>query len=443
MNQFKSDRVKPSEPSLLDEAVKQILSENYIEALSYLQSCESFLETCPVKNSNFMKLTTFHNSAVCLSRLGRLQETMKYLESGLFLAKKLRKKNENTVENLRIQKHLAVVQLQLCALCSQCKQHEKALNYSKNALKCMKELFFTLSILVSQFKFAQNIKANSGFLDVISKIAIILDRILSKNISKKMNIYAKEEWVHVFSIGNVMIIQPMLLTEWTSPAHLKPELSYAKILEKICILSANYFSIAAELRLISAARQSTVDFLISREWHDKALALCRCFLPGDSPLFVHILASHKKHYLPKAEIKETSAPPLSSKKSTEKSGIRPLHPLQKSKKSARSTTPLRKLTPPLKKKIVKNLKKTLKPSTRDLSAPRKTSEKSLKKNMGKSQKIQRILLSSSSENCIFYSGLSENFILNSNDLYGEYSIKDDGEQQSTVIKSLRKDVEID
>ena len=465
MNHFKSEKPKTSDYSLLDEAVKQILSENYIEALSYLQSCQSFLETCTIPNSSLIKLIVMHNSSVCLCRLGRITECISCLESAMQLAKQHLKKNESTVDSLRILKYLAVLQLQLCALVSQAKMHEKALQYAKNSLNYMKEAFFTLSALVSQMSLAkQKQKTKGKLLDAISKIAVALDKVVSKNFTKKLNIYAGEDWVQYYNIGNIMIIQPVLLTDWMSPAQLKSELSCAKVLEKICILSANYFCIAAEHRFISSGRSSTPDFLASKEWHDKALAIGRCFLPKKCPLLVHVNASHKKHYISTAreENKEpTSITPIRriyTKRKSEKSRACSVKSKSKSNSNSKtpikSTTPLRKVTPSRMKKSTRDLANTVKISTRDLLsancphkslAKDKTHSEAVIKNkpLLQTQKIARLSLSSDSEKGKIYLEITDKFVITSNDLYGDYSVRYDCDQNSTVIKSHRSEVEID
>ena len=473
MNQFKYENPKTPEYSLLDEAVKQIFSENYLEALSYLQSCESFLETCIIPNSSFIKLTVLHNSSVCLCRLGRITECISCLESALHFAKQLLKKTECAVDRLRILKYLSVLQLQLCALVSQAKMHEKAMEYAQNSLKYLKEAFLSLALLVSQMSIAkQKQKTKGKTLDVISRLSIALDKVNSKNFTKKMNIniYAGEDWVQYYNIGSIMIIQPVLLSDWMNPAQLKPEVSCARVLEKICILAANYFCIAAEYRFIGSGRSSTPDFLTSKDWHDTALAIAKCFLPKKCPLLMHILASHKKHYITtgKEENKEnnniTPIRRIYTKRKSEKSRACSVKNKNKDKDKEKnklektpnkSSTPLRKITPSRLKKSAKDLGNTAKISTRQLLAANcpqkhlakdKSQSEAVIKNKAllQTQKIPKLsVLSSDSEKRNFYLEITDKLVITSNDLYGDYSVLYDCDQNSTVIKSQRSEAEIE
>ena len=465
MNQFKYEKSKTNEYNLLDEAVQQILSENYIEALSYLESCEVFLESASKPIKAFMKLTVMHNSSVCLYKLGRIKQAIEYLDSALLHTKQILKASDNATENLRILTYISTLQLQLCALSSQCKQHEKALKHAQNSLKYMKEMFSSLSMLVSQYSFVKKKQKNSNkFIDAISKITLILDKIISKKFDKKIKIYQDEEWVHFFNIGNVMIIQPIFLSEWMAPISLTSQLKNSKVLENICILSTCYFSIAAEMRFLGTNVSTPVDLFTSKQWHEKALAICKSFIPTTCPLYVHIKNSYNKHYSKGKEISETkenSITPIRriySKRQSEKprtSSTKSNRKLIKTLKTPlKSNTPMRKINISKKKISHKALGNTMKISTRDLLLAN-SMKKGISKNQNQSEaalkeqkllKTQRYLKpslsSSSGSEKRNYPVLDKktNFVLTSNDLYGDYSIRDD-EQSNTIVKtSLREDL---
>jgi tetratricopeptide (TPR) repeat protein len=417
MNLFKYEKPKSNEQNFLEQATEEILSENYKEALICLKNCEELLGSNIKAENNNLHLVITHNVALCKYKLGKIPLAVESLETAQRLIKKIITGNQSTVDGLRHLKYLASVQLQLCALYSQNKNHEKALKYTQGALKSIKLLFTSLSVLVSQYSFAQKkSKSTTKLMDTISKLAVVLDKIINKKYTKKVNIYTGEGWISGFNIGNIMVIQPIILSDWDTPNVFKQEITYAKVLENICILISCYFSIAAELRFSSLNRSSTTDFASSREWHERALSICKCFLPASCPLYQHISNSYKKHYPKKiaSGLKEPNTTPLTrinSKRQSEKPRGGSVKPQRKSVKPDKTATPMRKLTPSKKNRTAKVFGTASKPSTRDLHSsthkPKSLikdqthSEALLKEShMVKTQKLIRAY-SSESENCKF------------------------------------------
>lgn len=371
MNQFKIEKTKANEYNLLDDAIQQILLENYFEALSYLQNCEEYLENSHKNISPYVALTVSHNTAFCFYRLGRIGQALDYLDTSLHTAKSILGKNTTALENLRPLRYLSTLHLQICAILSQNKQHDKALKYAQGSLKYIKEMLLSLSLLVSQYSFAHKKGVSaSKMMDSVSKIVEVLDKVISKNFSKKANIYTGEDWINSYNIGNVMILQPILLNEWVNPASIKQELTFAKILENICRMASSYFSVAVELRFITQDRSGISESANSKDWHERALAICKCFLPNTSPLLLHVAKSYKKHYA-RAKKVDTKTPSMTKekiviKRSAEKPRVCSVKPKRKIAKPSKSTTPVRKLTPSKKKSTKKLLASTEKISTKDL-----------------------------------------------------------------------------
>ena len=195
MNHFKLEKTKTKlrDYPLLEEATELMSSENYKEALHCLEKSEIAMKSNSKGINHILSSAIQHNIAFCYYKLGRLNNTFEYLQLSHQSLKEFQAKNENAAENLQILKILSEIELQLCALSSQKKQHEKALKYAQNSLKHIKELFVNLSMLVSQYSFAQkHVKKNPKFIDTITKVACVLDKIISKKYAKKICIYAGE-----------------------------------------------------------------------------------------------------------------------------------------------------------------------------------------------------------------------------------------------------------
>ena len=62
-----------------------------------------------------------------------------------------------------------------------------------------------------------------------------------------------------------MVIQPISLLDLIGRVSFKNELSFKKILEKICVLICSYFSIASELRLLGLNHTQESEFLTSKD----------------------------------------------------------------------------------------------------------------------------------------------------------------------------------
>lgn len=106
-----------------------------------------------------------------------------------------------------------------------------------------------------------------------------------------------------FTIGDVMQVFPITLSEMESSLNLREEVSTLGRLYKAMYISICFFAMATENRLIADSKFSHEDnkkcseeFRRSELYHLKAIYLAAKFIPCESKYLEHILASFKKHY---------------------------------------------------------------------------------------------------------------------------------------------------
>lgn len=433
MNTFKS---KLNEYNLLSDATEQILNENYFEALTCLQNCEDYIEKSYKIVNPYLSLTVMHNTALCFYRLQTSTQALNYLENCIKICKSLLKKCEKSVDCLKLFHYLSLTHLRICAIFSQVQNHEKALKHSQSALRRMKELLINTVLIISHYTL--NIKkkrAENKLVGTFTRISLALDKIISKKLNKKMRIYIGEDWVNNYGIGDIMTMKPVLLSEWTVPFDIKHEITVSKTLENICVLAGCYFSVATELRFLSSS-SSAERSLKSKDWHDRALLICKIFLPAGSLLYQHIQQSYDKNY----KIGTKNPSPLiksryHSKRESEKSrtgSVKLVKNYTKDSKIGKKMLVARKQTPQVKKNLASTQKLNMK-----LGAKKRIkggSDQLLVGNPIMATHKARIE-SSDSDKCKLYLAFvfDPNFILNSNDLYGDYSVKDE-ERESIIIR---------
>lgn len=349
-------KICPNEYNFLSDATAQILQGNYYEALASLQNCQEYIETSHKNVAMFVSLTVMHNTALCFYRLQTAEQALDYLEKTVKVCKNLLKKADKSTEALKVFKYVALTHLRICAIFSQIKNHEKALKHAQRALRFMKELIINTVIVISHFNLALKKKNDDVGFENLNKISLVLDKIISKKFNRRIKLFMTEGWINNYNIGNIMMMQPVLLSEWTAPFVLRQEINVSKTLENICILACCYFSIAAELRFLSMASSAERN-LKSKDWHERALDICKNFLPNTCPLYQHIKKSYEKHYEP---ISKSSSPLIPSrfhsKRESEKGRTSSVKFISKNTKNLKKAQVSKKPTP-IKKKLLTNTQK--------------------------------------------------------------------------------------
>jgi len=216
---------------------------------------------------------------------------------------------------------------------------------------------------------------------------------------------------------------------------MKQEVTIGRTVEDVCVLAGCYFSVATEFRFL-AAGGSADRSLTSRDWHERALLICKVFLPSSSPLFKHIQQSFEKHYRP---CSKDLSPELKlryhSKRVSEKIRTSSAKTIKRDLRDVKSGKRLggnRKPTPLVSRNLASTQKLNLRPASKNRA---KGGSGHLFNGNPIMATHKAVLESSGSEKCNFHLAFvfDPNFILNSNDLYGDYSIKDE-ERESIIIK---------
>ena len=89
--------------------------------------------------------------------------------------------------------------------------------------------------------------------------------------------------------------------------------SLSMISQCICLLIASYFTLATESRLLYNKQQKNDSAINnSKDWHEIAIKIAKCFLPNTCPLQQHLLICYNKHFenKRKSDIKKTEIIPL-------------------------------------------------------------------------------------------------------------------------------------
>jgi tetratricopeptide (TPR) repeat protein len=342
------NKISPNEFCFLSDATAQILEGNYYEALASLQNCEEYIKASHKPIISFVSLTVMHNTALCFYRLQTSEQALDYLEKSLKICKSLLKTLETSTDSLKLFKYISITHLKICAVFSQTKSHENALKHAQSALRYMKELIINSVLVISSL----SLKKKSDHSEAFSKISFVLDKIISKKLERKVKIFLGEDWILNYNISNVMTMQPVLLSEWTAPFILKQELNLTKTLENICGLVCCYFSVATELRFL-AMTSSAHRNLKSKEWHERALEICKSFLPRACPLFQHIRKSFEKHYGP---VSKTQSPVVPLRFGCKRESEKGRNVSVKSFNKVRQKQALRKNTPGRKKSLASTQK---------------------------------------------------------------------------------------
>lgn len=451
MNNFKIKTHEKYESVILklyEIAVEKLSEGNFNGALSDFHSCELILESNGADISPLVILSIYHNTSFCYQRLHNIEETMTYLTLSLQQSKRIISGNKVDIEMIQ---YKILRQLQLCASLSLSSQHQVALLTSKKSLKEIHKLFGVFSAAVMR---KINSKKNSRPEEHEKqlKLAKLIEKVLLDQFDKNF-VLQGQDWLNSYNMGNIMTIQPFDLYKWMKQAASKQILSVRSVVKSLCMLITCYFTIATELRITSKTKMDS-ELVQSKEIHEKALEICKCFLPAASPLYAHIMGSYKKNFglKKKEDSRKNNLTPIRRiymKRSSEK----PRNSSEKNRTQVQPKLPItRKLTPSTrnlsnraKANKSKNATKVLK-SIPQLPEDHQQSQSILKVNLRLHTEKKQLSSSSSSLNseplnCNIY--LAEefrtNFIMTSKLLYGETSDTEDQEEpHQSPMKSLSR-----
>ena len=307
-------------------------------------------------------------SKVNFTRLGNLDKSSEYLKDCLVLYKFVL--NDLTfLPKLKKLKYVSKIHLQVCALLSQTNNHEEAHYHAKLAAHYSQQIIKELLIIAMansnenrRILFEKPQNTNFAFVGgipslIASKLIPLLqeletkfvndyvDKILNDNyiadskakqnkssINEINNLNNKnlefrnlfgylphEEWINL-NIGSIMQISPLTWSDLLSYIPYNLELSRELVLEAIAMLSVSYFSISTEKRFLAEVKSlENETYKKSEFFHAKSLEIACCFLPFETPLYLHILMSYQKHHAPSNQQPPVEKEPKLDKNDTKES----------------------------------------------------------------------------------------------------------------------------
>lgn len=299
--------------SHLSRAHRLILSSNLEEGLSLLKTSEELLESVATRGGtipHFFILSTLHNTALCYQKLNLYDECASYLDGCEFNAKSRfvfteTKKNSHSAR-VRRYKYLSRANLQLCAVLSVLDNHKLALTKAKTAVKfselLIKHLHNSGNEYIKHYSRTKG-KVPTEISRKIHILEFLVDRISNRarpGQVPKLGLHASVGVPAPYTIGEIMEIEPLLLSEFTILRPFSHEFSADVFHKNISSLIASYFCVATELKFLCSGQEA-------RWWHEKALSLAQSLLPKDSAFLQHIAQS-----LPKKQFRKKS--PLNTSK---------------------------------------------------------------------------------------------------------------------------------
>lgn len=239
-------------------------ADNTQKALFYLRKGENLLEAVATQGGYVdpdLILVTLQNTALAYQRLGMYEQCASYLAGCAFNAKHRTALNsgdleyrKNTVQlhtvKMRKARYLARVNLQLCAVLSLVNKHEAALAKARLACKyssiCVQEAH---RAAVEFGKKHRKSKGNEAFEMVVKRVPLLeflthktsvktMKRVTSGkhpklDLRSVLGVQHYNDWVHLYSIRDLMTIEPLTLIDVKTAPVLTAELSKDFIFEKV------------------------------------------------------------------------------------------------------------------------------------------------------------------------------------------------------------------
>jgi hypothetical protein len=418
---------------LLDSVYDKIDNEKFGQALNDLKNCEELIKLNP-QTSEFLVLAVLHNYSLYYQKTRDFHLTAEYLNRSLSLLDQMQT-NDSAPYVAYVKRHAILKTLQLCSALSFEKNHQLALKFAKKSLKDIYELFEMISNMISKNgKKIKTKKGNENF-EGIFKAKRIIDKVLSGN--EPGGFLLNQEWVHTYSIGNMMTIQPFQLAEWTKTISFKTVSSVPFISKSVFLLVGSHFIHATESRILEL---STKEGLKSKDLFTKTLALCKTFFPPTSSLSQHIQNSFKKNFRPVKKEEKKSIVPTVRRIYTKRNSEKPRNTSEKSvpKQNYAKVTPPRKLTPSTRisssKTTANRLKKVIKGTSSRENLKYSSAEMSKSSTMFREisdvkvvKRLKTNVSDSESFDCKGYlvQEFKDHFVMTSNLLYGDYNSGDD------------------
>jgi tetratricopeptide (TPR) repeat protein len=265
--------------ALIDKAYKKQIKDKTLSALAYLKQTEEILEILssqgrPTKIEVIQ--VTLNNIAACYQRLGDMEKCAGYLEACSYNC--YRNPVHTTVDAIALDikqtKFHANLLIQLAIVLSNLKKHKEALEKATHAQNLTHLALRTTieghKVLLAHYKKnKQNKNLKNHIFQTIAESATktlqALSDYLSTNAIPKteemrtvLGVKTFSNWVFDFSISNIIIIQPLTITEVTEKPLLQAEFTKDYLLFKIALHCVSLFCVATETKHLRSTQPLTV-----------------------------------------------------------------------------------------------------------------------------------------------------------------------------------------
>ncbi|OMJ69809.1 hypothetical protein SteCoe_32371 [Stentor coeruleus] len=305
--------------ALIEKAYKKQLKDKTLSALAYLKQTEEILEILssqgkPTKLEIIQ--VTLNNIAACYQRLGDMEKCAGYLEACSFNC--YRNPVHTTIDSIALDikqlKFHASLLIQLAVVLSNLKQHKEALEKATHAQNLTHLALRTTieghKVLIGYYKKnKQNKSLKQQIFQTIAESATktltALSDYLSTSIIPKteemrsvLGVKIFSNWVYEFSISNIIVIQPLTISEITEKPLLQAEFTKDYLLFKIALHCASMFCVATETKHLRTSQPLSVAQRKQSEIiHQTSISLLSAFFPQESPLVQHIVQSFQRRFV--------------------------------------------------------------------------------------------------------------------------------------------------
>ncbi|CAG9313111.1 unnamed protein product [Blepharisma stoltei] len=121
-------------------------------------------------------------------------------------------------------------------------------------------------------------------------------KMLKLNIKSAASIQNIGEKFFYLKLEEAIAAKPLAYRDLKSSSNLIAEISKERLYEKICLLVISYFFISTELWFLNKQENSETKFSESKKWHYKSLEIAEKLMPYSSPILQNIKDSYYDRY---------------------------------------------------------------------------------------------------------------------------------------------------
>ena len=265
--------------ALIEKSYKKHIRDKTLSALAYLKQTEEILEILssqgrPTKIE--IITVTLNNIAACYQRLGDMEKCAGYLEacSANCYRNPVHTSMEAIAQDLKQIKFQANLLIQLAVVLSNLKRHKDALERASQAQE-LTHLALRTTIeghkaMLQYYKKNRNNKNLKQYIfqtiaEGATKTLHALSDYLSTNTIPKteemrsvLGVKMFSNWIYEFSISNIIVIQPLTISEVIEKPLLQAEFTKDYLLFKIALHCSSMFCMATETKHLRTSQPLSV-----------------------------------------------------------------------------------------------------------------------------------------------------------------------------------------